>query len=73
MEIIREIGSNQGQKFTQHPQNRGIRCQPPGPTFVDLEVSLWGPKEGEQVRTHGGHVNTCAHLPWDPIPRPPVR
>ena len=48
----------------QHPQNRGMPCcQPLGPTFIDLEASLWGPQEGAHVRLHGRHVNVKLQEP----------
>ena len=42
--------SNQGQKWIQHPKNRGIPCyQPLGPTFVDPKAwGLWGDKSRSQ-------------------------
>ena len=46
-----EVGASQGQKWVQHPQNRGIQCfQPLGPTFVDPKVSVWDPVAGAYVR-----------------------
>ena len=45
------IGSNQGQKWIQHPHNRGIPCcKPLGPNFVDPKAPLPGPAAGTGPR-----------------------
>ena len=48
-----KTGGNQGQKWIQHPQNRGVPCfQPLGPTFVDPKVSVAGPATRARARGH---------------------
>ena len=47
-----ETRAKQGQKWIQHPQNRGLQCcQPLGPPFVDLKAPTWGPGEGASENT----------------------
>ena len=64
-------GSNQGQKWIQHPQNGGAPyCQPPGPTFLDVKASGWGGPTEHAWGATCTHTDRRMHLPWDPTRRP---
>ena len=69
-----ETGENQGHKWIQHPQNRGIPgFQPWGPTFVDLKASGAGPAtcaSARRSRLGILYAGMRAHPPQDPPGRP---
>ena len=51
------IGANKGQKYIQHPRNRGMACwHPPRPTFRELEAFMQCPEGGARARSHGTQV-----------------
>ena len=69
-----ETGANQGQKWIQHPQNRGVpscqpQVQPQGPPFVDPKAPLLRPAVGRGPRQAPARIPTLGST-LEPTARP---